>query len=98
MKLTMVVESRPPLRHEPTGTSATRRRATLSRKSSRNAAGSGLPSALSLGAQYGVLESGAVRGPVSGAGAGAAAPPAPSGAPAPPSTSGTSTQAAAGTW
>src|SRR5665647_3160396 len=39
MKLTMVVESRPPERHEPTGTSETRRRSTLSRKRRREWAG-----------------------------------------------------------
>ena len=64
MKPTMVVESRPPERQEPTGTSETRRRSTLSRKRRLKSAGSGLPSWLSFGVQYGVLVSAAVRGPL----------------------------------
>ena len=51
MKLTMVVESSPPERHEPTGTSETRRRSTLSRKRRLKSAGSALASVRRLGSQ-----------------------------------------------
>ncbi len=94
MKATMVVESRPPERQEPTGTSERSRRSTLLRKSCRKAAGSGSPSLLSCGVQYAWLGSGVVSMPgpsplpeaIAAIAAAFAAP------------SGISIQAAAGTW